>query len=172
MPLISRIPATKPHTIWEFQTAASLRYSEGKRLAAAGDRLSAIYLWGYTTEMVLKAAYFRLTGWRSRQPFTKSDLDNAKAYANRTVFPMPPPLKWWDANLHDLSKWALLLIQERRRRSVAFSPAFSRALETRVRLVHANWREYLRYRMNRPYAHEVENTHAAVQWLLRRFHRL
>jgi hypothetical protein len=115
---------------------------------------------------------FRLTGWRTLQPFTKADLDNAKDHANRTVFPLPHPLKWWNTNLHDLSKWSLLLIYERRRRGLAFPAAFSRSLETRVRVIYSNWREYLRYRINRPYPREVEESHDAIQWLLRRFHRL
>jgi hypothetical protein len=61
MPLIARIPTD--HTIREFRAAAGLRYREGQRLALTGNRLTAIYLWGYAAEMLLKAAYFRLRSW-------------------------------------------------------------------------------------------------------------
>jgi hypothetical protein len=79
MPLIARVP--RDHSIHEFRAAAGLRYWEARRLAIAGDRLAAIYLWGYTAEMLLKAAYFRLRGWLPTQSITLVDLQNAKSYA-------------------------------------------------------------------------------------------
>src|SRR5438445_6100493 len=71
MPLISRIPPV--HSIQEFRAAAGMRYAEGRRSALAGDRLAAIYFWGYVAEMLLKAAFFRLTGWLPAQPITLHD---------------------------------------------------------------------------------------------------
>jgi hypothetical protein len=52
----------QPECIREFQAAALWRFDEGVALAAAGYRTGAIYLWGYSAEMALKAAYFRLLG--------------------------------------------------------------------------------------------------------------
>jgi HEPN domain-containing protein len=71
MPLVQRIHS-RPHTIAEFRRAATLRYREAVRLAVAGDRLAAIYLSGYAAEMLLKAAYFRLTGKKLHDPFIPS----------------------------------------------------------------------------------------------------
>ena len=65
MPLIARV--TADHSIREFRNAAWRRYQEARRLAINGDRLAAIYLWGYAAEMLLKAAYFRLVGWSPTQ---------------------------------------------------------------------------------------------------------
>ena len=52
----------RPDSIREFRAAARQRFDDGLSLAAAGRRTGAIYLFGYTAEMILKAAYFSLSG--------------------------------------------------------------------------------------------------------------
>jgi hypothetical protein len=58
-----RLPARwRPECIVEFWAAARQRYQDGLACAGGGRRTGAIYLWGYSAEMALKAAYFTLTG--------------------------------------------------------------------------------------------------------------
>src|SRR5436190_1788620 len=141
MPLIARIRPS--HSIREFRTAARLRYQEGRRLAVAGDRLAAIYLWGYSAEMLLKAAYFRLKGWLPANPISMTDLTQARSYAVNHLGLQ------WSSNLHDLTRWRELLIEERKLRMIPYQAAFSRSLNARVNHIYLNWREHLRYRTNR-----------------------
>lgn len=164
MALIARIIGD--HTVRDFQAAATLRYHEARRLAISGDRLTAIYLWGYTTEMLLKAAYFRLTGWSLTQPITLADLHHAKNHANAVLG------LGWGTNLHDLSRWKDLLVEERKRRALPYTWAFTRSLNARVKQVYLNWREHLRYRTNRPYLGEMSQTFQAVSWLLGQYRYL
>src|SRR5438105_6456634 len=118
MPLIARL--SPHHTIREFRAAAGLRFREGRRLALAGDRLAAIYLWGYTAEMLLKAAYFRLRGWLPSQPITMIDIRNARQYAMTTLHLA------WPQNLHDLSRWRELLVEERKHQLLPYLWVFLR----------------------------------------------
>ena len=50
----------QPDSIREFRASARQRYDDGLTAAAGGRGLAAIYLWGYSAEMLLKAAYFSL----------------------------------------------------------------------------------------------------------------
>src|SRR5205085_55562 len=62
----------QPESIREFRAAARRRYDEGVALAASGReyRTGAIYVWGYSAEMTLKAAYFSLTGYAENAVLT------------------------------------------------------------------------------------------------------
>src|SRR5580700_8242529 len=51
-----------PDSIREYRAAARKRFDDAFALAGRGRRTGAIYLWGYSAEMVLKAAYFSLNG--------------------------------------------------------------------------------------------------------------
>jgi hypothetical protein len=164
MPLIARTPVD--HSIREFRAAAGMRYHEARRLAVLGDRLAAIYLWGYAAEMLLKAAYFRLIGRAPTQPITVSDLLTAKQYAKNQLGLV------WHGNLHDLSRWRDLLVEERRLRNLAYPFAFARTLNARVKQISLNWREHLRYRTNRPYQGEVARVFQAVRWLIGEYNLL
>src|SRR5438105_4955713 len=51
-----------PDSIREYRTAARQRFDDALAMVAQARRTGAIYLWGYTSEMLLKAAYFSLIG--------------------------------------------------------------------------------------------------------------
>src|SRR4051794_34591043 len=61
-------------SILEFRAAARQRSLDAIALQAAGRRTGAIYLWGYVAEMILKAAFFDVSGFRETQSITKNDL--------------------------------------------------------------------------------------------------
>jgi len=50
----------QPDSIREFRVSARQRYDDGVAALAANHRLAAIYLWGYSAEMTLKAAKLTL----------------------------------------------------------------------------------------------------------------
>jgi hypothetical protein len=52
----------QPESIGEFRASALQRFEDGMALAGQGHRTGAIYLWGYSAEMLLKAAYFSVLG--------------------------------------------------------------------------------------------------------------
>jgi hypothetical protein len=165
MALIARIPAGR--SIRAFRAAAGQRYREGRRLALAGDRLTAIYLWGYTAEMLLKAAFFRLRGWLLTQAITLADLYDAQLYAIQTL-----QLAWPEKNLHELPRWRELLVEERKRVLNPYPWPFARRFSASVTRIYLNWREHLRYHPNRPYRGEVGDTFQAVSWLLGQYRHL
>ncbi len=157
MGLIGRLP--KQHSMLEFLSAARQRFEEAKRAAIAGDRLVGVYLSGYAAEMLLKVAYFRLVGKEPSDLIAVKEMNEAKAKAN-TLFGIG-----WKENLHDLSRWAELLIEERKFRNVPYRPAFRRRLNVQVDSLRKNWREDLRYRVNRPRQDEVTKVVEVVNWL-------
>ncbi len=116
--------------------------------------------------MLLKAAWFRLEGKTPAAPITITEIQQAKSYAV-TALGVP-----WPGNLHDLTRWAVALIESRKRRGVALSVRFARALTSRADRIYLNWRETLRYRANRPYQGEVAVTLDSVQWLLVKYRYL
>ncbi len=64
------IDRCQPDCIREFRLAARQRFDDALVLAASGRRTGAIYLWGYTAEMTLKAAYFSLIGMAETDTIT------------------------------------------------------------------------------------------------------
>jgi hypothetical protein len=165
MPLADRA-MRRPHTVRAFRDAAGARFRDAARLADAGHRLGAIYLYGYVAEMLLKAAYFRGRGWGPDQPVAHSDLYQAKQLAT-SLHNLA-----WPGNLHDLGGWVRLLIRDRHVGGRSYPGPFRNRLVGRVNVIYRNWREGLRYHDMRPYAGEVDATQAAVSWLLAQYRRL
>ena len=52
----------QPECIREFRASARQRFQDALSLAGNDRRTGAIYLWGYSAEMHLKAAYFSVIG--------------------------------------------------------------------------------------------------------------
>ena len=63
-----------PDSIREFRAAARQRFEDGRALAMADRRTTAIYLWGYSAEMTLKAAYFAVIRFAETRTITLPDL--------------------------------------------------------------------------------------------------
>ena len=164
MPVVSRL-AARLHTVESFRSAARERYRDGVQLADAGRRLGAIYLLGYSVEMLLKAAYFRLRGWGDT-PITVADMNQAR---NRAINVLHLT---WNDRLHDLVGWVTLLINERVTLQQPLAWRFRRTLNARVGIVYRNWREHLRYHDSIPYATELNSVRATATWLLAQYPQL
>jgi hypothetical protein len=163
MALITRIAPYE--SILCFRRSAAARYREGCRLAANGDRLIGIYLLGYAAEMLLKAAYFRLERLHVKAPIGPAQLRSARDKAVSWGITAP-------VNYHDLSWWAQMLVESRQFLGRSYSYHFARQLLANVNRIYQNWREFLRYRTNRPFRGEVETVVRATTWLVGQYRYL
>lgn len=160
----TRLPARcVADSIREFRAAAQRRYQEGMSLAAAGQRTAAIYLWGYTAEMTLKAAYFSLIGLPEHAPIT---------WGNHLVPAINAGLalniSWPNQGKgHNVRAWSELLVLTRAANSTtAYSAAFARDVQRSGQQIGQLWNETLRYHKNVAYLHEVRQVRVATEWFL------
>lgn len=157
-PLLQRF---RPESIVEFRAAAIERHRDGVAARLSERRAAAIYLFGYTGEMVLKAAWFSAIGYPRTKPILRENLREAKRMAEKLKFQ-------WVGDFHSLESWARLLILTRRnhpRLSYA-EPSFGPTIEDKAKRISASWSVVLRYHKNRPYLHEVARGEDAAKWLL------
>ena len=158
MAFLHRVPDA--HSVGGFRRAARLRYAEAARAVEADDRLIGIYLAGYAAEMTLKAAYFRVVGKKRDDPVTVSEVIGVKKQVRISLGIV------WAGDLHNLTQWAEVLVEERKARGIACSLPFASRLVDQVQQVAANWRVDLRYHENRPRGEEVAKVFRAVEWLI------
>lgn len=153
-------------SIREFRAAAQQRFEDGRALALADRRTAAIYLWGYSAEMTLKAAYFAVLGFTDTQTITLADLRAAAltAPALGVVWPGLPH----HPRLHDLRAWAELLTATRAATpGMAYAdPLFGSQVVFRGFRLQRLWSEILRYHKNVAYLYEREQVRDAAAWLL------
>ena len=142
------IDRCRPDSISEFQASASARYYEGLALAGAGHRTAAIYLWGYATEMTLKAAYFSLSGLAEDDVITMSGHIRPAIDRGRNA---PLSIAWpLQGAGHNLRAWAELLVGVRAMDpATAYAPVFQAQVQTCGQRIGQLWRETLRYHKNR-----------------------
>ncbi len=158
----------QPDSIREFRAAARQRFDDGISLASAGQRTGAIYLWGYTAEMMLKAGYFAVIGLADTTIVARSDL---RAAINRG---RSMGIAWLHQGAgHNVRAWAELLVAVR-----ALAPAtalpywLAVEVQRRGQRVGQLWNETLRYRENYAYLHELRQVREATGWLLVNSHLL
>ena len=101
----------QPDSIQEFRAAARQRFDDALYLATEGRRTGAIYLWGYTAEMTLKAAYFSSQGRAEADALTwRADIQPA-ILRGRAM-----GIAWPDQGAgHNVRAWAEFLSSERGR---------------------------------------------------------
>jgi hypothetical protein len=161
-------------TLAKLEAAATRRYAEAGRLAA-DEPLGALYLYGYTIEMRLKAAYYRLVGvaenWDIETPVPPNQSSPRKVAQNQIKQLLGPNSP--NQVGHHLPGWAFLLINTRSTHVLgAFAPDFETALGNHVKAAARHWKETLRYRANRPYNSESSEVAAAARWIKTRYRRL
>ena len=64
-------------SIREYRAAARQRFDDALAMALQWRRTGAIYLWGYTAEMILKAAYFSLIGLPETRRLWQAGLEDS-----------------------------------------------------------------------------------------------
>jgi len=152
-----------PDSIAEFRAASRERYVDGIAAAAHGRRTAAIYLWGYAAEMTVKAAYFELIGFKSRQWIAPTDLAGAVNKGIQLQISWPKPGRW-----HNVRAWSELLIKTRALTPGRGypSPNFGIEIQLRALRIESLWAETLRYHKNVAYLHEVRRVQEAAEWFL------
>lgn len=153
-----------PHTVNEFRAAAFQRHRDALALVETGRRTAAIHLWGYSAEMILKAAIFSVWGYGPEEEISLEDIKAAKQLAAEVGLP-------WGGSLHYLAGWGELLVRYRATLPGTIYPNADFGIEVvaRTRKLYQTWRESLRYHKNVAYAHEVRDIRNHVEWLLDRW---
>ena len=155
-------------TLGKLERAARRRYAEALHLAP-DEPLGAIYLFGYTIEIRLKAAYYRVVGLatpspidRVRRQFGESRIRTLLLLSSRTAVG------------HNLIGWARLLEDARASTpGVAALPLpMATQMYAHVQNVAACWTEVLRYRANKPYNEELTAVRSGAEWFKRNARRL
>ena len=124
-----RLPSRwRTECVREFRAAARQRFDDGLALAAAGRRAGAIYLWGYSAEMILKAAYFTLTGIAETTTLTMGGHINPAINRGRNVL----GIVWLQQGQgHNVRAWAELMVAERAAMvGATYAPDIARAVQT------------------------------------------
>lgn len=159
------IDRCQPDSIGEFRASARQRYNDGLTLAGAGNRTAVIYLWGYSTEMTLKAAYFSLLGLAEKDVITVPGHIQPAINRGRAA---PLSIAWPNQGAgHNVRAWAELLVGVRALApATAYSPDFATQVQRHGQRIGQLWREILRYHKNRAYLYEVRQVREAAGWFL------
>jgi hypothetical protein len=159
----------RPECIREFRAAARLRYNDGLTLAGQGRRTGAIYMWGYSAEMTLKAAYFSLA-LADNAPINWNVHIQPAIHHGRTVRLIAWPHQGAG---HNVRAWAELLVADRAALpGMAYDPDTGLQIQTCGQRIGQLWSETLRYHNNLAYPHEVTQVRLAAEWLLANLHTL
>lgn len=162
-------------SLGKLESAAVFRMREAEALYADGQRLGAVYLYGYVIEISLKAAYYRVIGL---VPSTLIDKHLHRLPAENAIKAMtglPSHLQGPASAGHNVVGWARLLDQQRAAPGVGgvpLDPSLAAKLHNRMQDVFHCWAEFLRYRANRPYHQEVETIRESARWIRRRYREL
>ena len=152
-----------PDSIREFRAAARHRYDDALVMACQGRRTGAIYLWGYTAEMIVKAAYFSFIGLPETHAVGwRTDLRPAIERGRALQINWPP-----QGEGHNVRAWAELLVNVRAHSpTTSFAPSFALEIQSRGQRIEHQWRETLRYRKNYAYLFEMRYVREAAEWFL------
>ncbi len=148
--------------ISEFRTAARQRFDDALALSAAGRRTGAIYLWGYTAEMILKAAYFSFLGLTETDPISWNKDLKAAIDRGRSMFRIAWPR---EGAGHNVRAWAELLVAERASTApAAYAGSWGRDVQKQGQRIYEVWRETLRYHKNFACLYEMRQARQAAEW--------
>ena len=162
LPLAQRIV---PDTLRKLEAAATRRYAEATILAPS-EPLGALYLYGYSIEIRLKAAHYRLSG-------LGLDADIAAPAPPNTIAPRRIAedlirsfsLPSGASPGHDLIGWTHLVIVSRVFAGLtSFTPGFQQTFIGHIQNAALAWTESLRYHANKPYNHELVATANAARF--------
>ncbi len=163
MPL--SIPKTE--TLSEFEAAREDRFRDGIVLALKGRRMGATYLLGYTVEITLKCAFFRLWGYRDQVPIQVAHADDPRPLAVKDL-----GLAGTKEPLHNPFFWARLIIRVREELDQPLGVSLSSGLLSKAMNVAANWRVAMRYWRTRTTPRDFRGFVRDVMWFRTRYDEL
>jgi hypothetical protein len=145
----------------KLEGAAKQRYAEAQEFQS-NRPLIALYLFGYSIEMRLKAAYYRLIGLAGDSPLN-NPRDTAEARIKQLIKSgsiTTPPVSAG----HNIMGWASILEEKRRDLGRDLPSDFCRQMHRHARITAENWSIILRYRANKPTAKELKTVSGAAKW--------
>jgi hypothetical protein len=161
-PFGERLP---PDTIARLQRAAEQRFATAEILRGR-RRLTALYLYGYSAEICLSAAYFRSTGFPLNAPIDRDTRKRRMTQARLTRMPNGEPLM--NSDPHPLVGWARFLQQQR-----LLVGGLSLQSEQRLReavnkavLIYTYWRPELRYKIMDINERHLQDVRQAAKWFV------
>jgi hypothetical protein len=160
--IILRLGSHDDDSVPGFERAAVRCFHDAGRLRICDRRLAAIYFYGYSVEMWIKAAYFRTLFLFSGLP-VKTRIDGYRRKVavdewNALGLPRRP-------SPHDIAGWAELLIAKRASLGVAHPTPLGNEIVNRATTVYDSyWREYMRYRSIAFSLSEVSLVRAETKW--------
>jgi hypothetical protein len=166
---IDRLGSSDDDSVRGFERAAIRRLLDAEALRRLDRRMAAIYLYGYSVEMWIKAAYFRTVFLVSGLPPTSPiDFHRRKAAVD----------EWQALGLpqkpvpHDIAGWAQLLVAKRISLDVAYPVSLSNEIADRATTVYLNWREYMRYRSITVNLSALSSVQAEANWFRSKYPQL
>jgi hypothetical protein len=179
LPLSSRLGQIDDDFVSTFEAAASRNFIDATALRRSKRSMAAIYLYGYSVEMRVKAAYFRMVFAAHQPPLppgaTRIDVAMRRAatqerdsQGNFLVSSIGP---------HSISGRAALLKLKRAllasaNQAVAYTPALATEVRNRADRVYDHWKEYMRYRAIAVRAGELATVRGDADWFRRRYQNL
>ena len=168
---VSFVDRLAPDTINQLERAARMRHDDAVQLLTAERGLGALYLFGYSVEMCLTAAYFRAFGLSPNAVIDRETRQQRMAQARRLRSADGTPLM--NSDPHPLVGWARFLewqhlasrTTEQRRRRLLEAIA-------RAEVVYNHWRPELRYKTTDVKPNQLREVRIATTWFMEQCGRL
>ena len=148
-----------PDTIASLERAAEQRFTTAEFLRTE-RRLAALYLYGYTAEICLAAAYFRSAGFKRNQTIDSTRRKRHMAQAKQLGIMTKDP--------HPIVGWARFL-EWQRLSAGNLSAIDSQRLKEAINkgtVIYNYWRPELRYKTVEITDEQINEVRRAAKWLL------
>lgn len=140
MPIRSQVQSTA-ETIQGFEAAAEEKYEGGFNLLTYTSPGNGVYLMGYAAEMLLKCAYFRVSGLGLTVPITRLELRQART--DSTNLGVLADVE----GFHNVAFWSELLTKKRLQQSRGLLASLETELNFRSSRLSQNWFVEMRYHL-------------------------
>jgi hypothetical protein len=126
-------------TIDAFINAARQREADARVLLERGRHTGAIYLSGYVTELVLKAAVYRNLGHGATASIPSTTRTAVEVMMKMDAYK--------PQGQHDILRWAQWLVNSKPHLTgVAYTPQFGLEIVTQASIIDQHWHPNMRYR--------------------------
>lgn len=161
-----------PDSVCRLERAAQKRFDEAEQLILRQHLLAAVYLFGYSVEMCLAAAYFKSAGFSPIAVIDRETRRRRMAQARQLRSPNGEPLM--NSDPHPLVGWARFLEWHRSAKADVSDEEVKRLDEAIVKaeLVYKHWRPELRYKTKTVAPNQLEEVRKAASWFIQRQGRL
>lgn len=157
-----------PDTIAKLERAAQNRYATAEVLRTQPQprRLAALYLYGYSAEMWLCAAYYRSAGFQRNETIDRDTRRRRMAQARQLRMASGEFLM--NSDPHPLVGWARFLEWQRSSPGPLAAPEAQRLREAinKAIAIYNYWRPELRYKVVEIMEPQLNAVRAAATWLM------